>query len=137
MALLWLAVCRTAQGQLAEAERLVRASIEGGLQSGQSTLAAILARAGKTDEARECVRALDQAASQGHVPRLTLAQAHAAIGEKELSLAFLEQAEQERSAMFTASLLGPGYLTLAQPWMKDWFAARRENVLPPAARAGH
>ena len=136
MALLWLGVCCTVQGQLAEAERLVRAAIEGGLQAGLGHLTVALVRAGKIDEARECVRVLDRAASEGHVSRLTLAQAHAAIGEKELSLAFLEQAKQERSAMFTLSMLGPGYLRLAQPWMKDWFAARRERVLPPPALAG-
>ena len=39
--------------------------------------------------------------------------------------------------MFTLSLLGPGYLTLARPWMEDWIGACRERVLPPPALAGH
>ena len=95
----------------------------------------VLARAGRIEEARAVVRALDETARQGYVSPLTLALAHASIGEKDRSLALLEQAERERSAMFTLSVFGPGYLSLSPAWMKEWFAACRDRVVGPRRHA--
>jgi serine/threonine protein kinase/tetratricopeptide (TPR) repeat protein len=128
MALLWLGVCRGVEGRLDEAEALLRASIQAGLLAAQMFLPEVLARAGRVEEARAVVRALDERASQYFVSPLTLAVAHASIGEKDRSLTFLEQAERERSAIFALSIVGVGYLHLAPAWMMEWFAARRKRL---------
>jgi len=133
MALLWLGFCRAVQGRLEEAETLLRESSQQGLPS-PTYLAAVLARAGKMEEARAVVRAVDEDAGKRYVSRLTLAGAHAAIGEKECSLALLEQAEQERSAAFTLSVFGPGYLSLSPDWVKEWFAACHDRIGPADPR---
>jgi serine/threonine protein kinase/tetratricopeptide (TPR) repeat protein len=128
MALLWLGVCRGVEGRLEEAEKLLRASIQAGLPAAQMFLPEALARVGRIEEARTVVRALDESAGQRYVSPLTLALAHASIGEKDRSLTFLEQAEREHSAMFALSIVGLGYLDFAPAWMKEWFAACRTRV---------
>jgi TolB-like protein/Flp pilus assembly protein TadD len=137
MALQWLGVCRAVQGRLTDAERLLRAAIDQGLQAGNAQLTAVLVRSGRIDEARQRVRDLDAAARERYVSPFVLAQAHAAVGETEAALEYLEQAQQERTAMFTLCLLGPGYLWLMEPWVEEWFAVRRRRVVlsapaPPA-----
>jgi hypothetical protein len=133
MALLWLGFCRGVQGRFDEAETLLRASIEGGLLAAQMFLPEVLARAGRVEEARAIVRALDENAGRRYISMTTLALVHASIGEKDRSLALLAQAEQERPAMFALAVLGPGYLSLAPVWIRDWFAACRDRI--GAARA--
>jgi tetratricopeptide (TPR) repeat protein len=133
IALLWLGFCRSIQGRLQEAEALMRASLEHGLPGAQVFLAEVLARAGRIEEARAIVRTLEETAGQCYVSPLALAFAHASVGEKDRCLALLDQAEQERSAIFTLFLFGPGYLSLSPACVKEWFAARRDRVI--AARA--
>jgi TolB-like protein/Flp pilus assembly protein TadD len=128
MALLWLGFCRAVQGRLEEAEALLRASVEQGLLAAQVYATEVLVRTGRIEEARAVVRALEENAGQQYVSPGTLAAAYASIGEKDRALALLEQSEQERSAMFTLSVFGPGYLSLSPAWMKDWFAACRDRI---------
>ena len=128
MALLWLGFCRAGQRRLEEAEALLRASVDQGLQAAQMFLPEVLVRAGRIEEARAVVRELDEAAGQRYVPPLTLACAHASIGEKDRSLALLEHAERERSAMFALNVFGPGYQSLSPAWVKEWFAACRDRI---------
>jgi serine/threonine protein kinase len=135
VALLWLGFCRAVQGRLEEAETLIRTSLEQGLPGGQMFLPEVLARAGRTEEARATVRMLEETARQRYVSPLTLAFGHASVGEKDRCLAFLERAEQERSAVFTLCLFGPGYLSLSPAWVKEWFAARRDRVIAARAQA--
>jgi hypothetical protein len=78
------------------------------------------------------VRDLDAAARERHVSPFVLAQAHAAVGETEAALEYLDQAQQERTAMFALCLLGPGYLRLMEPWMEEWFGVRRRRKQPEA-----
>jgi hypothetical protein len=78
---------------------------------------------------------LEESAGQRYISPLTLAFAHASVGEKDRCLVFLEQAEQERSAVFTLWLFGPGYLSLSPAWVKEWFASRRDRVIAAGAEA--
>jgi hypothetical protein len=93
----------------------------------------ILVRAGKEEEARSVVAGIEKAAGERYVSPLVKAFAHAALGEKDRSLSLLEEAEAERSVMFTLCVLCHGYLKLAPGWVLEWFAACRERIKPSEA----
>jgi len=57
----------------------------------------IYARAGKTDEATKVLRDLDRLASDEYVPAYGRAVIHAALGDQEEALAWIEKAYEERS----------------------------------------
>ena len=81
MALYWLGVCRTVQGRLAEAERLVRAAIEAGLRAawGTSRSPWYAPANSRRPASRPCARP-----SVDRGPRLAadLALAHASLGDE-------------------------------------------------------
>jgi TolB-like protein/Tfp pilus assembly protein PilF len=135
VAQLWLGFCRAVQGRLEEAEALMRASLDQGLPGGQMFLTEVLARAGRIEDARVTVRILEETAGRRYVSPFTLALAQASIGERGRCLALLEQAEQERGAVFTMCLFAPGYLSLSPVWVKEWFAARRDRIIAARAKA--
>jgi serine/threonine-protein kinase len=133
MALLWLGFCRGAQGRLEEAIALLRSAVNHGLMAGLMFLPQILVRAGEQEEARRIVAALDESGRGRYVSPLARALALAAVGERQPSVALLEQAEAERSPMFTLCAFGPGYLKLAPSWVAEWFAMCRERIRPGGA----
>jgi serine/threonine protein kinase len=135
VALMWLGFCRAVQGQLKEAEALMRTGAEQWLPGGQMFLSGVLARAGRIEEARDAVRMMEETASKRYVSPLTLAFAYASIGEKERCISFLERAEQEREATFTLCLFGSGFLSLQPAFVKEWFTACRNRVMEARNRA--
>jgi len=52
----------------------------------------VLAKAGKTEAARELLGTLETTAADRYVPPYAMALAHAGLGEKDLALQFLERA---------------------------------------------
>jgi len=132
MALWWLGVCRGAQGRLEEAITLLRAAVDRGLIAGLMFLPQILVLAGKEEEARSVVAGIEKAAGERYVSPLVRAFAHAALDEKDRSVSLFEEAEAERSVMFSLCVFGPGYLKLAPGWVVEWFAACRERIKPGA-----
>ncbi|HQR44679.1 MAG TPA: protein kinase [Thermoanaerobaculia bacterium] len=130
VALIWQGFCRGAQGRLEEAAELFRRAVAGGLQPGYMFLPSVLVRAGKTEEAREAVAALEATASKRYVQPIVRAFAWAAVGEKERCFELLAEAEAEGSPNFTQVLIGPGLLTLSPTWLKEWFEGRRRELLP-------
>ncbi len=129
MALPMLGFCRAVQGRLEEAADLLRKAVERGLPAGYMYLPAVLVRAGKTEEARETVEALEKAASERYVWPLARALAWAALDERERCLELLAEAESEGSPAFTLTVLGPGGLALAPAWLKEWFEVRRQQMV--------
>jgi eukaryotic-like serine/threonine-protein kinase len=129
VALPLLGFCRAVQGRLEEAADLLRKAVQGGLPAGSMYLPAVLVRAGRTEEARETVEALEKAASKRYVWPLARALAWAALDERERSLALLGEAEEEGSPAFTLHVLGPGGLALAPGWLKEWFETRRRELV--------
>lgn len=135
MAQVWLGFCRGVQGRLEEAASLLRSAAERGLSASLMFLPEVLVRAGKLDEAQGVVAGIERAAAERYISPLVRGLAHASLGDRELGVSLLVQAEAERSAMFTLSLLGAGYLALAPRWVGEWFASRRERIRPDARQA--
>jgi hypothetical protein len=129
MALPMLGFCRAVQGRLEEAADLLRKAVQGGLPAAFMYLPAVLVRAGRTEEARETVEALERTASERYVMPLVRAFAWAALDERERCLGLLGEAEAEGSPLFTLTVLGPGGLALAPTWLKDWFEVRRQQMV--------
>jgi serine/threonine protein kinase/tetratricopeptide (TPR) repeat protein len=136
MALLWLGFCRGMQGRLEEAVELLRAATEKGLSTALAYLPEVLRRAGRVDEARAAVMALEKIAAERYVPPSSRALAWAALGDKERCFELLGQAETERTPMLTVALIGPGYIALAPDWLREWFDIRRQQIGPAAAWLG-
>jgi hypothetical protein len=122
-------------GEVYEAERLLRASLEGGFPGGHVFLPEVLVRAGKPVEAREAVRRVDEEAGLRHVSALTRALAHASVGDRDSSLATFELAEQGRGLVFLLALAGPGQLRLSPPRVVEWFAVCFDRMRADRSRA--
>jgi serine/threonine-protein kinase len=143
MASLWLGFCRGVQGRAEEAIALMRAAVGRGLTSGLMFMPHVLVEAGKVEEARSVAAEIDRAAAERYVSPLAKAFAHAALGEKEQALRWLEEAEVERSANFTMCVFSPGLKRLMPVAVAEWFAACRERIQPSEAtlttapRPGH
>lgn len=122
------------QGRLEEAAELFRKAIAGGVEHGHMYLTTLLVKAGRTEEAREAVTALETAASKRYVQPIVRAFAWAALNERERCLDLLAQAEAEGSPNFTTCLIGPGLLALSPTWLQEWFEIRRREIGPDARR---
>ena len=93
-----LAVVHTAQGALADAEAEARAALRrsDGSPVAQGILVLVLARAGKTAEARAVLQDLERRAAAGYVSPVALGTAYLGLGDQEAALAGLERAHRER-----------------------------------------
>jgi len=125
MALLWLGFCRGVQGQLEKAIDLLRKAVERGLPNGLMFLPAVFVRAGKMDEARAAVAALERMSSERYVSPTCRAFALAALGDRERALELLAEAEMERSPLLAMAIIGRGYLALAPDWLIEWVDVRQ------------
>jgi TolB-like protein/Flp pilus assembly protein TadD len=68
------------------------ARLSGGNSKAIALRAYVLAKAGKTEAARELLGTLETTAADRYVPPYAMALAHAGLGEKDLALQFLERA---------------------------------------------
>lgn len=133
MVTLWLAHVRGVEGRFREAAELLQRTLGTWFVPTMINLPALLVAAGDTDAARKVVAMLEDAAGTGYVSWFSRAMAWAALGDEARAREFLREAEGERSPLLTACLLGEGFLALAPVWMKEWFVARRQQVVPPLA----
>jgi len=85
-------------GRLAEAEQVMRDALRlpGASSYSRSMLGHVLARAGKTDEARVILDDLKQAAATGYVSPMAFATVYLGLGEKDAALDWMGHALQER-----------------------------------------
>jgi eukaryotic-like serine/threonine-protein kinase len=136
MTLLWLGVCRGMQGRLEEAVDLLRTATEKGFSNALMYLPEVLMRAGRGDEARGAVMALEKIAAERYVPPAGRALAWAALGDRERCFELLAQAEAEHTPTLTLALIAPGFMALSPDWLQEWLDLRRRQIGPAAAWLG-
>jgi tetratricopeptide (TPR) repeat protein len=93
-----LAMTLALQGEPGEAERLLREAVTlpGAGAYTEATLAWVLARAGKREEATRILRALEAQAQRGYVSPVAFAIAHIGLGNVDTALDWVERAYDDR-----------------------------------------
>ena len=103
-----------AKGQYAEAaeEAEFAAALSGGSPTARTSMACALVKSGKQKEARAILQDLQDLATRRYIPPYLLALLHHALGEREQSLAFLEQGIEHRDPRMTFLLVEPKWKEL-------------------------
>jgi len=93
-----LAMTLALQGNVAEAERMLREAVTlpGAGAYTQATLAWVLGRASKREEATRILRALEEQAQRGYVSPVAFAIAHIGLGNLDTALEWVERAYDDR-----------------------------------------
>jgi eukaryotic-like serine/threonine-protein kinase len=87
-----------AQGQLEEAERVLREAVglPGSVTYAKAALGYVLALAGKRDEALALIRDLEEMATQGYVSPVAFGYIYLGLGDVDHALHWIERAHEER-----------------------------------------